>query len=366
MIHDAFASFEEWLVRLQFGGASRIKFYEAMRNLVENQVSANDALKELYGVWSKNGKTPRAALAIITQDLLVQLANGTRLSKALSRWAPYEEVSLIAAGEQAGRLVAAFDDVERVITAKMEIRGAIASALAYPTFLCIPLSVLLYIISMQVVPKMARFSDPETWQGSAYLLHLLAYFVTNFGIAFLCLLAAFVVALIYSLPRLCGGPRILLDRAPFFTTYRMVHGSTFLLNLAVMMRANIPTHDALVLLHQYANPWLQERLNGALYGLRQGVNLGVALENAGHNFPDQEAIQFIRILASREGFANSINKYSERWLQASIKRIKVMAGLSYNVMLILIGLVMTLVVVGTQELQSGMDRTANQAVQNVR
>lgn len=362
---SALAAFEEKIVRLQFGDGTRMEFYEGLQNLIENRVSVNDALKELYSVWSNNGKSKSAALAVITLDLMKQLSNGAQLSSAIARWAPYEEVSLIAAGEQAGRLVAAFDDAARVITAKQKIRGAVMKATVYPTFLGIPLVILLWIISSKMVPSMARQSDPTGWSGAAYGLYLLSSFVTNYGVVAICLLIGLATAIVFSFSRLTGLPRIFLDRGPFYSTYRMIHGSTFLLNLAVMMRAGIGLYDALKLLHQYSNAYMRERIQGAMYGIRQGSNLGVALEKAGHGFPDKRAIQFIRILASREGFSESINRYSERWLTASIKRIEMLATVSLNSMLIVIGLVMALVVMGTQGMTADFEKAANHAAQKV-
>jgi type II secretory pathway component PulF len=363
-IDSAWASLEEAIIKAQFGAETRIEFYEGMQSLIENRVNVKMALQELYGVWSDNGKSKKAALALICQDLGVQVSNGTSLSRALSRWAPFEEVSLIAAGEQSGRLVEAFDDAIRVLTSKQKIRSAL-SGLIYPLFLTIPLSAVLWIISTEVVPKVAKTSDPEGWTGSAYLLYLLSSFVTNYGIALVCLLAIFAIGISYSLPRLRGQVRIIFDKLPVYSTYRMVHGSTFLINISVMMRASHKLRDSLELLEQYASPWMKERVEGALYGIRQGANLGIALENAGHNFPDKRAIQYIRILASRDGFAESLSKYSERWLASSIKRIERTAVLVRNIMLIMLGIVMALVVLGTQELQSNFDKSAHQATQSI-
>lgn len=356
MIADTWAS---WMMKHH--GGTRIDFYEGFQNLVENGLNVSDALKELYSVWSYDGRKADAPLAIVARDLIIQLSNGLPLSRALSRWVPYEEASLLAAGEQAGRMVETCDDVMRVIAAKQQIRGAVASALVYPAFLCVPLSFLLWIVAVKMVPKMALVSNPDNWTGAAQLLYQLARFVTDFGAAMLLLLGVLVGVFWVSLPRWTGGIRMLADRGPFYSTYRIIHGSTFLLNLSVMMRANISEHRALEMLSEYANPWMKERIAGALYGLKMGSNLGVALDNAGHRFPDQKAIQFIRILASRKGFSKSINNYSERWLKASIKRMQRLAQVAFTTMLILIGCVMALVVVGTQEMQNSLDQSASRA-----
>lgn len=365
MLSNAWAWFEDAIFRLQFGGTTRVTFYEGMKNLVENNVPTSAAVKELYNVWSENGRKKSAALGVICKELLGQMANGAQLSAALSRWAPYEEISLLAAGEHAGREAESFDDCIRVIEAKQRIRGALATAIVYPTFLMIPLSVLLWVISAKLVPAMVRISDPSGWSGAAYALYVLATFVANYGITVICVMAMLAIGFVYSLPRLRGSVRVVLDQGPLYSIYRMVHGSTFLLNLAVLMRAGVPVNVALEHLARYANPWLKERIAGAQYGVRQGSQLGVALENAGHRFPDKRAIQFIRILGERDGFSESITRYSERWLETSIKRVAGFAEATKNIMFIIIGLVMALIVVGTQDMQSNMAQKADRATQTV-
>ncbi|WP_324729566.1 type II secretion system F family protein [Pseudomonas chlororaphis] len=342
---------------LKYFGGTRIDFYEGFQNLVENGISVNDSLKELNAIWSYSGKKPDAPLAIMTSDLMIQLANGMALSRALSRWVPYEEASLLAAGEKAGSLVQACDDIIRVITAKQQIVGAVVSAVAYPAFLSLPLSTILATVASKLVPSMARASPPETWEGAAWLLYRLSNFVTGYGLLTVALLLAVVTVFVVSLPRWTGSIRGVFDRGPFYSTYRMVHGSTFLMNLAVLMRASIPPYNALEMLGEYANPWLKEKIRGALYGIRMGSNLGVALDDAGHNFPDKRAIQFIRILAARDGFEKAINNYSDRWLKASIKRIQFTAKLSFVVSLLMIGAVMGLVIVGSQEMENNFDKS---------
>jgi len=350
---------------MKHSGGTRIDFYEGFQNLVENGINVNDSLKELNKIWSYGGKKPDEPLAIVTRDLMIQLSNGTPLSRALSRWVPYEEASLLAAGEQGARLVQACDDIVRVIIAKQQIIGAVASAVVYPAFLSVPLSMLLWMVATKMIPPMARVSNPENWSGAAMALYQLANFVTNFGAIAVVVLITLITAFVVSLPRWTGSVRMVFDRGPFYSTYRMVHGSTFLLNLAVMMRANIAPYAALEMLGEYANPWLKERIRGALYGGRMGSNLGVALDDAGHNFPDKKAIQFIRILAAREGFSDAINNYSERWLKTSIKRIQHMAKISFTVAILLLGSVMALVVVGTQDIQTNFEQSMNRSASKV-
>lgn len=366
MMFSAWVTLDEKIIKLQFTGAKRINFYELLQNLVENKLNTHEALDELYKVWSENGKNRGSALATVAADLLAKMSNGQPLSRALANWVPFEEAALIAAGEKTGRLVIALEDAKRILIAKQRIGAAVKSALIYPAMLCLPLCYLLYIVANELVPSMARVSPPDTWTGAGYLLYAMSSAVTDFGLAFICLVLAIIVLAFFSLSRWTGGIRIAFDKLPLYSLYRKVQGSTFLLNLAVMMRANISVHEALNILDGFSTPWMKERLQGALYGLRQGKNLGEALENAGHSFPDKESIQFVRILASRNGFADSINRYSNRWLEQSITSVEKSATMIRNVLIVLIGLVMAVVLIGGQDLQSNFESMATKETTSIR
>ncbi|MBA6068116.1 type II secretion system F family protein [Pseudomonas mosselii] len=348
----------EWVFK--FSAGSRTTFYEGLQVLVENGISVNDSLKELYDVWSIQGRKPDKPLALVANDLMTQLTSGEPLSKALSRWVPYEEASLFAAGEQSSRLSGAIEEIIRTIKSKQQIVGAVFGAVAYPSFLMVPMVFLLWMISHELVPSMARFENPENWQGAGWLLYQVSNFVTGYGLFALLSLIVAIVLLVYSLPRWTGRARAYADRMPFFAMYRMVHGSTFLLNLAVLMRANIAPYQALEMLAEYASPWLKERIKATQYGIRMGSNIGVAFDDAGYNFPDKKAIQFVRILASRDGFDKALNNYAQRWLLEGIKRLQLSARISFILSILFIGSLMGLVVMGTQDMQGSIDNSTQQ------
>lgn len=359
MSTTAWESFEEYVVKLQFGASSRIEFYETLSLLLENNVLLSDALNELNMVWSDNGRNPGECLAVIARKCLYEVSNGMSLGKALERWSPNQEVSLINAGEKSGNLVQAFFDAIRVITAGQRIKSAILSATVYPSVLLSITMLLLWVIATKMVPKMALMSNPENWEGAAYLLHIISQVVTNYGLIILVVFLSTLTGIFYSLPRMTGTLRIFLDKLPIYSTYRMLHGSTFLLNISVMLRANVLLKDALQLISGNATPWLKERVDAAHYGIGIGGNLGVALNRAGHNFPDKRAVQILMILSARSGFELALNKYSERWLEQSIKKVEKMASLSLIISITIIAMLMGLVVTGTSQMQQSIEQEVN-------
>ena len=173
-LHDLMARLDLAVIRLQFYGSIRMELYEALSLLLENRVLLDVALKDMYKIYSENGKKPKRALAAVTYDCYREVADGKPLSKALAKWVPYQEYTLIAAGERSGDLKTSFDNCGKIITAKQDIVGAILLATVYPSFLMAMVCVMLVMVSTKLVPKLARTSNPETWSGAAAFLYELS------------------------------------------------------------------------------------------------------------------------------------------------------------------------------------------------
>lgn len=361
-----FEAFDNFVIRLQFGAGARIEFYEAMTLLMENGVLLNDALKEMYKVASDEGRKPKNPRAIVLYDCMMGVAEGRPLSKVLANWVSPEECSLISAGEKSGRLVddkdgpGAFSQAIKVITAKRDIMGAISMATVYPTVLGALSVVLLNMVSTKLVPKLAKSANPENWEGAAALLYAIAQFVTGYGKPALAALLLVVAAIFGSLPYLRGDIRFYLDKVPPWSVYRMLHGSTFLLNVAVLLQAGIKLQDALGLLSETAKPWLRERIEAAKYGIGIGGSLGVALSKAGYDFPDRKAVQYLMILSNRQGFETAIGRFGDRWLKESIRNIQSTAKVALATGILLIGGLMMIVVAGAGGIQDAIQAGVRQ------
>jgi type II secretory pathway component PulF len=148
--------------------------------------------------------------------------------------------------------------------------------------------------------------------------------------------------------------RIRLESIPPWSIYKVLQGSIFLLNMSVMLRAGISQLNALTILKRSAAPWLRERIDAIHYGVSSGKDFGTALRLAGHQFPDAMAIHFLQVLATRKGFAKSMERFANRWLEQMLKRVEAISGALVTVSAILMGLLMILVVVGIFQLALGL------------
>lgn len=356
-IVDQWSMLSELWYSKQFDGKERIQFYESLVALLENGVSINEGLVEVSNVYSDGGKRPNHPIALACSAMSLSVSNGKKLAEACQAWMPYQEAAIIAAGEKSGNLLQAFSDCVRIIEARQKIMSLVLSSSLYPSLLWALMAYLLHVIATRMVPAMARRSDPESWTGIPSLLYSISTFVNNWGLVTLTGFVLFVVTSIVTLPYFCGPIRVHLERVPPWSIYKALHGSTFLLNIAVMLRSNVNQIDALDALKLNAKPWLRERLAAARYGVRMGKNFGMALKLAGHDFPDKQAVQFLCVLATRKGFSDAIHRYSNRWLENSLKNVERYSKSLLILSSMAIGVLMILVLIGTYSMQADVTNT---------
>lgn len=352
MLGDVWSDLQDRWYSTQFGSKERLQFYESMSTLLENGVLLNDAVRELYGIYSDGGKQKHHPIALACREASMGVSNGKVLAEAMSNWLPSQERALIDAGQESGDLISALNDCVRLVEARGKILASVVSATVYPLLLWALMAYLLGIISYRMVPNMVRMSDPRYWTGTAAVLYEISNFVTGPGIYVLIALVLLVIVIFWSMPHYTGPGRVAFDRMPPWSIYRTLHGTTFLLNVAVMLRAGIKPYDSLPMLSRTASRWLKQRIEATRYGVGLGQNFGQALKNAGHEFPDKQAIQFLCVLASRKGFAEASMRFSSRWLDNSLKQVAMAASLIRNISILLIGAMMILVLLGSYEMEA--------------
>lgn len=347
-------SLDRTLAKSAFGSGARLDFYRALLLLLDNQVRLNEALKELYRIYSQEGKKRSAPVAIVIDSCLAGMNNGISFTERLSEWVPPEEGMLLQSGEASGQLAAAFNEAEKIMEAKKQIVSAVAGAISYPIALIAMTGFLLNMIATELVPQLAQVVDPSTWTGSAAILNALANFTTHYGLFTVAGLITLGLFITVSLPRLNGPLRIWLDRIPPWSIYRMVQGSTFLLNVSAMITSGMRLNVALTKLAAPANPWLKLRINGTLKELAAGKNFGEALCATGYNFPDQKANRFLSVIAEYSGLDLALAKFGRSWLAETVQWIQRIAKLILVIGILAVGCTMLVVISGAGGLQDSI------------
>ncbi|MDF3865870.1 MULTISPECIES: type II secretion system F family protein [Pseudomonas] len=356
----------------QFGKNERIQFYESLMGVLEDGIPIEEALETVEKAFSNDGKELHP-VSIVCGQVAMLVRGGKPVAEACRSYIPFDESSLIESGEETGNLIQAFRDCVRIIEARQRIASLVKSVVALPSLTWSLMGALMYVIAGWMVPSMSQRQDPENWTGVPAVLYALSNLVTNYGLAIVIVTLTLVVLSITTLPYFCGlqissnspvmkvqlsaflqKARIRLESIPPWSIYKVLQGSIFLLNMSVMLRAGISQLNALTILKRSAAPWLRERIDAIHYGVSSGKDFGTALRLAGHQFPDAMAIHFLQVLATRKGFAKSMERFANRWLEQMLKRVEAISGALVTVSAILMGLLMILVVVGIFQLALGL------------
>ncbi|MTV41726.1 type II secretion system F family protein [Duganella radicis] len=334
-----------WWARRQFTDTARVRLYRKIAKMLGNGLPLLRVLEELRERASHHGRKPNEPLAIVLDDCRRLVQNGRTLPEGLEGWAPRTERMILLAGAQSGHMEAALLSVIEVVQAQRKIKAVILGGIAYPGAVLLLILVYIYLFGTRVIPEFTRIVDPAGWHGAARSLYLMSLLVQDWMAYVVVALALALTGLALALPRWRGDLRILLDRYAPFSIYRLVVGSGFLLAFSALQSAGVTVEKSLTRLSGMADPWLRERLDGALLGVRSGLNCGEALRNAGYGFPSAEVIDDLCVYAEYRGFGEALKLMADEWLEEGIEQIsaqmKILNGVAIITMSVVIGWLVT-------------------------
>ena len=357
--------FDRKLAKLQFGNSIRLKIYKKLASLIKNGVQVKDALEIIKKQASRGGKRNTDPIPVAVNEWIRRLKTGDTLANSMGDWIGFEDRMLIQAGEESGDVATGLMSVINANKARKEIISNIVKGLAYPCVILLVALAILLMYGYKVIPEFVKMSDPETWTGMAKGLFYVSWFIQNIFPYVACIILIIWAIIIYTLPTWTGGIRAKMDVLPPWSIYKMLQGSGFILSMAALTRAKVPIKDSLSKLRKGASPWLKERIDAAYVGLKSGVNLGQALDKAGHNFPEQDVIDDISIYADLKDFDEAMRIVGEEWMAESVEKIKKSVAVLNIMAMIGMGLIVGFIAIGTTALNQQLASSAQQAKSKV-
>lgn len=335
-----------WWAKTQFSGNERLRLYRKIAKMLANGLPLLKILEELRDRASDNGRMPNEPMAIVLDDCRRMVQNGRLLSDGLEWWVPRNEQMIIMAGEQAGRLETTLTAVIDVALAQKKIKGVIFGGIAYPAAIFTLIIVYIYVFGTRVIPQFTRLVDPSNWHGAAKSLYIMSQLVQNWMLYVVATLIAIVAAIMFSMPRWRGDVRVFFDRFAPYSIYRLIIGSGFLMSFSALQFAGITVEKALMRLSDHSDPWLRERLDGTLLGIRSGLNCGEALRNAGYGFPSKEIVDDLCVYAEYKGFAEALKILADEWMEDGVETIAMQMKIFNGFAIISLAVVIGWLVVG--------------------
>ena len=137
----------------------------------------------------------------------------------------------------------------------------------------------------------------------------------------------------------------------YFPEYKIFTGITWLLSLSALVKGGVPLSIALTSLRKDSNRYLRERIDGALFHIKNGDNLGQALSKSGMEFPDKQIIADLKIYSELDNFEEALDKLANEWLEESVYLIEQRAEVMNTVAMLTVSGIIAWAVFGTFDMQ---------------
>lgn len=331
----------------------RKKLWLKLAKLLGNGVpilNAIDSIRKRRIDAGSKGDPTTVALGYWSQSI----QGGRRFSDAINGWASTEEMMIISAGEQSGKIEQALQSCCRFMEAKKEISGAVIGGLLYPAVLIMMAIGVLIMFSYKIIPAFTDVAPNAKWTGQAALMVDLADWTKNWIVYVICAMILSVIAFFWSLPRMDGKFRIVLDRHAPYSIYRVMQGSSWLISFSALIEAGTRMEDALQQIARYGSPWMKNRMQAILRNMRGGYQLGDALARTRNGFPDVEIIDDLGVYASLSGFDAALAMLGKEWIEESVKVIKERMKIVFAAAILFMGTIIAFMVSGLFAMQIQM------------
>ncbi len=253
-----------------------VMFTRQMYALVKSGIPI---LRAIHGL-EETARSPslHAALARIKEDL----GNGRPLSAAMQAFPHVFNrlfVAIVHVGENTGRLDAAFRQLTDYFELEMETRRQIKTALRYPSFVLIAISVAMVVLNLFVIPTFAglfaRFGAELPW--ATRVLIATSTFMKAYWWLLLILLIGSVIGVRYYVSQPTGRMQwhqwqLRLPIVGSILTRALM--GRFTRSFAMMLRSGIPVNQALSLVADAVdNDYIAHHIRQMRLGVERGETL---------------------------------------------------------------------------------------------
>jgi type II secretory pathway component PulF len=193
-----------------------------------------------------------------------------------------------------------------------------------------------WLFGVNLIQNMRKAAPKKVLDAMGGIAGVSDFIMAN-GIWLVIFIVGTILIVAGTMPYWRGKLRNKLDKFPPWAWYRVWQGSSFLLGLSALLKAQVPLKRAVEILEEEATPWLRERLHSAREEILRGRNLGEALRAGGYDFPDPQVSLDLEILSERSDVGSIIDVVTKEWIEEQIEVLTNQAALVRTVGLLCVG-----------------------------
>jgi len=321
-----------------------IDLCRALAELLQSGLPLDAALQQLQLSGS-------SAVAVLANDLLISIRQGSKLSDAVNRQAclPDANCRVLAIAEKAGSLEDGLTNIAIALEYKRNFNQRLRRSCSYPVFLFLSLGLLIVYLLVALVPELLKFTQGlgSDLGVTACLMLSLGEWLAQWGVAVLSLILT-VACLFLVLHRVSQRFRFIADQQllqlPIIGKLMIrIFRARFFDELFLLIDAGVDLLEALVTISsQTSNRFLQLSVMVMSHEMEDGKTLAQAMRCAG--VFTMTSIQSVTIAEQTGDYQHALHRLhqvTEAELSASLEKFEQRVG---PVMLAICGLLILWVV----------------------
>ncbi len=321
-----------------------IDLCRALAELLQSGLPLDAALQQLQLSGS-------SAVAVLANDLLISIRQGSKLSDAVNRQAclPDANCRVLAVAEKAGRLEDGLTNIAIALEYKRNFNQRLRRSYSYPVFLFLSLGLLIVYLLVALVPELLKFTQGlgSDLGVTACLMLSLGEWLAQWGVAVLSLILA-VACLFLVLHRVSQRFRLIADQQllqlPIIGKLVIrIFRARFFDELFLLIDAGVDLLEALVTISsQTSNRFLQLSVMVMSHEMEDGKTLAQAMRCAGvFTMTSVQSVSIAEQTGDYKHALHRLHQVTEAELSASLEKFEQRVG---PVMLAICGLLILWVV----------------------
>ncbi len=317
-----------------------------MSIMMKSGVTLSLALDVL--IQSEKDKTVKAILDEVHSDLF----NGSSLSQAMEKFTAFPKlvVSMIKAGEENGRLDAAFEKCSSIVAKEISIKAKIHSAMVYPAIVLSLVVGLIIIMNTLVLPNFISIFSQFGAELPAITKMVMAIsdFIINKWYMILGVILAAVISYKcvkkYSAPAAYAMDKMKLSSSPLGMARKQVLTSRLCYVTSSLLEAGVNIISSLSIARDViSNLYMKDIIDKIINDIKTGSQIHTAVSR--HPFFDAIFISMIRIGEESGMLEDSLKKMAKLYEEESDETVKRIITMLEPMLTIVIALIVGTVMI---------------------
>jgi type II secretory pathway component PulF len=323
--NSLYPRFTQFLLRLCFFSRIRVSFYEQLAALLKSDIAMYDALISIRSKYQSH-KTIFKSYWLerkILDDMIFRVSSGygsSSLAELLDGLVPNSDLVILAVDSR--KTIDALDKVTQMMAKFGKLRVEVTKMFFTPIVCLLLILVLIFVANALIFPILLNIKKLNELPDATYNLYVFCHFFAAHLFLISVILIFLVVVVIWSLSKLTGSLRKILDNIPPYNIYKQIIATSFLISLSLLLQSGDDFFTAIKKIKTNTSKYLRGFLDHMLERISLGDRSGEALANT--KLFNKGTQIYIEILDEAQALSQGISNLTDRSVDMQIRSIKML------------------------------------------